>query len=532
MAAPLCSCRIYKTLKCCKKAAILKSFRRRVHNGNNPWKDSFSEAECDFELGDRVFRISTGKLARFADGAAVAQLGDTSVLVTAVSQKQDTSSSFLPLTVDYRQKAAAAGRIPTNFLRRELGPTEKEILTSRVIDRSLRPLFPSGFFCNTQVMCNLLAVDGVNDPDIVSINAASAALAVSDIPWDGPVGAVRVGLLGSDVIMNPTRRQLQKSSLNIIVTGTKERKVVMLEGEADRVGLHKVEQALSYALKTTQTIVDQIKSLQAMVGKQKREVEPPKLLPADVTEAVKSLAMNHVRDVLYNNDHHKISRDQALKTIGDTVMSNIKSIYPDVDERVISSCYQTLVKQMFRDLILDEDRRCDGRALDQLRDISCSVDVLKPLHGSAIFQRGQTQVFCTVTFDSLDSAVKSDPISVITGSMKEKNFMLHYEFPPYATNETGRGGIGRRELGHGALAEKGLKAILPEESEFTTRVTSEVLESNGSSSMASVCGGSLALMDAGVAVKEPAAGVAMGLVTRINPQSGQLEKHKILTDLL
>ncbi|CAG5132916.1 unnamed protein product, partial [Candidula unifasciata] len=477
-------------------------------------------------------KFRTGQLARFADGAAVAELGDTTVLVTAVCQKQSGSQSFLPLTVDYRQKAAAAGRIPTNFLRRELGPTEKEILTSRIIDRSVRPLFPPGFCYNTQLVCNLLAVDGINDPDVISINAASAALAVSDIPWNGPVAAVRVGILGEDVVINPTRRQLQNSSLNIVLTGTTQRKVVMLEGEGDRVSLYKVENALSKAVKATQGIIEKIKALQAAVGKPKREFDPPKEPPQEVVDAVQSFALNHVRDILYNTEHDKISRDQALRALGETIVKNVKESLPDAEEGVISSCYQAFVKKVLRDMILDEERRCDGRGLTDLRNISCAVDLFKPLHGSALFQRGQTQVLCTVTFDSLDSAVKSDPIAVMTGAMKEKNFMLHYEFPPYATNETGKGGIGRREMGHGALAERGLKAILPEESEFTTRLTSEVLESNGSSSMASVCGGSLALMDAGVQVKEPAAGVAIGLVSRTDPATGNITDHKILTDLL
>ncbi|GFO35360.1 polyribonucleotide nucleotidyltransferase [Plakobranchus ocellatus] len=485
-----------------------------------------------FFLSINTLKFNTGKLARFADGAAVAQLGDTSVLVTAVSQKQSSPQSFLPLTVDYRQKAAAAGRIPTNHLRRELGPTEREILTSRVIDRSIRPLFPDGYFYSTQVMCNLLAVDGLNDPDVISINAASAALSVSDIPWNGPVAAVRVGIVGEDVVINPTRRQLQNSSLNIVLTGTTQRRVVMLEGEADRAPLHKVEQALSQGIKATQAIIGKINELQATLGKTKRILEPPKTSPARIVEAVESFALNHVRDVLCNDDHDKISRDQALKAVGEQVVANVKEIYPEEEDGAIFSSYQSFVKKIFRDLILDEDRRCDGRGLNNLRDISCSVDLYKPLHGSALFQRGQTQVLCTVTFDSLDSAAKSDPVSVITGGLKEKNFLLHYEFPPYATNETGRGGIGRRELGHGALAERGLKAILPSESDFTTRLTSEVLESNGSSSMASVCGGSLALMDAGVQVKEAAAGVAMGLVTRTEADTGKVLQHKILTDLL
>ncbi|KAK3738909.1 hypothetical protein RRG08_006477 [Elysia crispata] len=510
--------------------SVWLQFKRHLNKKN--WKNEFAIPELEVEIGETTLKFSSGKLARFADGAAVAQLGETSVLVTAVSQRQSTTQSFLPLTVDYRQKAAAAGRIPTNHLRREIGPTEREILTSRVIDRSVRPLFPAGYSYGTQVMCNLLAVDGLNDPDVISINAASAALSVSDIPWNGPVAAVRIGIVGEDVIINPTRRQLQKSSLNIMLTGTTQRKVVMLEGEADRVPLHKVEQALSQGIKATQTIVSKITELREALGKPKRVYESPRSAPTHVLEAVESFALNHVRDVLYNDEHDKVSRDQALKAVGEHVVANVKETYPDEDDGTVFSCYQNFVKKVFRSLILDESRRCDGRGLADLRDIACSVDLYKPLHGSSLFQRGQTQVLCTVTFDSLDTAAKSDPVSVITGGLREKNFLLHYEFPPYATNETGRGGIGRRELGHGALAERGLKAVMPSESEFTTRLTSEVLESNGSSSMASVCGGSLALMDAGVQVKEAVAGVAMGLVTYTEPETGKVLQHKILTDLL
>ncbi|XP_005100862.2 polyribonucleotide nucleotidyltransferase 1, mitochondrial [Aplysia californica] len=536
---------IFKSSTNTMAAPIIRVFSCRVRKGfkhvwlrphrlkhSNPWRDIKCNPQLVIACGNDTMRFSSGKMARFADGAAVVQLGETSVLVTAVSQRQSGTQSFLPLTVDFRQKAAAAGRIPTNHLRRELGPSAKEILTSRVIDRSLRPLFPAGFYYNTQVMCNLLAVDGANDPDIISINAASAALAVSDIPWNGPVAAVRVGVVDDEVVINPTRRQLQKSSLNIILTGTSENKVVMLEGEADRVPLHKVEQALSQAVKATQSIIKTIRELQEAVGKPKRALDPLKVFPQHIENAVQSFSHNHIRDILFNDEHNKISRDQALRAIGEQVVLNVKESFPEVEESVVLSSYQTYVKQVFRNLILDESRRCDGRSLTEMRDISCEVDLYQPLHGSALFQRGQTQVLCTVTFDSLASALKSDPLSVTTGSSTEKKFMLHYEFPPYATNETGRGGIGRRELGHGALAEKGLKPILPDESDFTVRLTSEVLESNGSSSMASVCGGSLALMDAGVQVKEPAAGVAMGLVTRTDPETGKISHHQILTDLL
>ncbi|XP_046578659.1 polyribonucleotide nucleotidyltransferase 1, mitochondrial-like [Haliotis rubra] len=518
-------------------------FKRRSHS--NPWKNSDYGATVETEIGNRPFKISTGKLARFADGTAVAQHGDTSVLVTAVSRDRPVQQNFVPLTVDYRQKAAAAGRIPTNYLRREIGPSDSEVLTSRLIDRSVRPLFPRGFYNETQIMCNLLAVDGMNDPDIISINAASAALAVSNIPWNGPVGAVRVGLIDNEVVVNPTRRQMFQSTLNLVITGSERDKVVMLEASANNVYLQDFQKAVKHGLKETQAIIRQIKKLQNEIGQEKKEVPPVCEPSEEITSIVKSLAELKLRDIFTDSSHDKISRDVAVRKVRTDVLRDVQESLlqnggsstatdkPEVETQDIHQVFDALSKNVFRNLILDEQKRCERRELTQLRDISCEVDLYKPLHGSAIFQRGQTQVLCTVTFDSLDTAFKSDPMSVLAGGLKEKNFMLHYEFPPYATNETGRiGASKRRELGHGALAEKGLRPLIPSNFPFTIRLTSEVLESNGSSSMASVCGGSLALMDAGVPISDAAAGVAIGLVTRTDPEKSDILEYKLLTDLL
>ncbi|CAH1162707.1 unnamed protein product [Phaedon cochleariae] len=481
----------------------------------------------------RNLNISTGQYARLADGCAVANLGDTSVMVTVVSKAKQGTSGFLPLTVDYRQKSAAAGRIPTNFFRRELGPSEREILTSRLIDRSLRPLFPEGFNNETQVICNMLAVDGVNNPDVISINAASAALSLSDIPWNGPIGAVRIGLIDKEFLINPTRKEMQESALNLIVSATKRNLVVMLEGNADVILLQDLQKAVKLATKEVQTIVTEIDRLQKTYGKVKREIDIPQVLSEEVTEALRSLSDMRVREIFKNYTYDKLSRDNALLEVRIDVLEKIKASFPDADFNLLTDCYNKIVKEIFRDLIFEEQHRCDGREFNQLRDISCKVDLYKPLHGSALFQRGQTQVFCTVTLDSHDSALKLDPLSVLTSGIKEKNFFLHYEFPPFATKETGRmGPIGRREMGHGALAEKGLTPTIPNNFPFTIRLTSEVLESNGSSSMASVCGGSLALMDAGVPIISPAAGVAMGLVTRYDAANKEIEDYCLLTDLL
>ncbi|XP_050406310.2 polyribonucleotide nucleotidyltransferase 1, mitochondrial isoform X1 [Patella vulgata] len=508
----------------------LNVIRRYV---SNPWRDAKS-TETNVKVGQSSLKISTGKLARFSDGAAVVELGNTSVLVTAVSKTKTTPASFLPLTVDYRQKAAAGGRIPTNYIRRELGASEKEILTGRVIDRSLRPLFPKGYFYETQLICNLLAVDGVNDPDVLSINAASAALSLSDIPWNGPVGAVRVGYIDDEVVINPTRRQLALSTLNLIITGSDKKKVVMLEGSAENILQQDFLKAIKEGVKETQNIIREIQNLQKIYGQPKREFIPAAGCDQEISEAVKSVAETRIKEVLEDVTHDKISRDRALFDIKSDMKEMFKESYPDTESYKIADCYDAVVKDVFRTLILDNEKRCDGRGLTNLRDIKCSVDMFKTLHGSALFQRGQTQVLCTVTLDSLQSALRLDPMSILTGDLKEKNFMLHYEFPPYATNETGKpGGVGRREIGHGALAEKGLRPIIPTNYPFTIRLTSEVLESNGSSSMASVCGGSLALMDAGVPVSETAAGVAIGLVTRPSPENpNEIQDYKILTDLL
>ncbi|XP_071650165.1 polyribonucleotide nucleotidyltransferase 1, mitochondrial [Temnothorax longispinosus] len=482
----------------------------------------------------KQLHFSTGKYARFADGCAVTTLGDTSVMVTAVCQNQSSTSSFLPLVVDYRQKAAAAGRIPTNFLRRELGPSEHEILTSRVIDRSIRPLFPEGFYFNTQIMCNMLAIDGMNDPDVIAINGASAALSVSDIPWNGPVGAVRLGMIDNEMIINPTRRQIQDSILNLIITATKQNLIIMLEGSANEILEQHLKKAIKLGVKECQGIVTAITNLQKTCGKTKREIETKEQQQDDnLKGTVKELSEAKLRDIFSNYTYDKISRDNAVSDLRNSVIETLRKDNADLDVKLAEKNFGKIVRDVFRTLILEKDVRCDGRSMDGLRDISCQVDLFNPLHGSAVFQRGQTQVMCTVTLDSLESALKMDAISMLISGVKEKNFFLHYEFPPYATNETGHvSRVGRRELGHGALAEKALRPVLPKDYPFTIRLTSEVLESNGSSSMATVCGGSLALLDAGIPISSATAGVAIGLVTKCNETNMNIEEYKILTDIL
>ncbi|XP_075223280.1 polyribonucleotide nucleotidyltransferase 1 [Lycorma delicatula] len=507
------------------------AFVRLFHseNYNHP-----SSVQTEFQ--DRAkLKISSGRYARFTDGCAVAELGDTAVMVTAVSKPRLNVTSFLPLVVDYRQKAAAAGRIPTNFLRRELGPTEYEILVGRMIDRSLRPLFPVGFSNDTQIMVNLLSVDGVHDPDVLSINAASAALAISDIPWNGPIGAVRVGLHNNEVIINPTRKELSVSDLNLIVTAASQNLVVMLEGSANNVLQQDFLKAIKAGVKECQKICQSIFQLQKLCGKIKRTFEIKSLPNEEIIESVRTLSMMRLKEVFTDYNHDKISRDEKIKEIRLDIINKVKEsmeLMPDTES--VNEAFNIVSKNIFRELVFDLKTRCDGRSFTDLRPISCEVDLYNPLHGSALFQRGQTQVFCTVALDSIDSSLKLDPVSVLTSGLKEKNFFLHYEFPPYAVNEIGRSGPAqRRELGHGALAEKGLRAVVPSDFPFTIRLTSEVLESNGSSSMASVCGGSLALMDAGVPIICPAAGVAIGLLTNYNDNDTKhLENYCLLTDIL
>ncbi|NXL12612.1 PNPT1 nucleotidyltransferase, partial [Mesembrinibis cayennensis] len=478
--------------------------------------------------------LSSGKLARFADGSAVVQLGDTAVMVTAVSKTKPSASQFMPLVVDYRQKAAAAGRIPTNYLRRELGSTDKEILTSRVIDRSIRPLFPVGYFYDTQILCNLLAVDGVNDPDVLAINGASAALALSDIPWNGPIGAVRVGLVDGEAIINPTRKQMTSSALNLVVAGAPQNQVVMLEATAENILQQDFCHAIKVGVKHTQQIIQGIQQLVKERGVVKRTVQKLFVAPEEIVECAKKLAFNKIYAVFTDSSYDKISRDEAINKIRLETEEQLKEKFPEAEPYEIMESFNVVSKDIFRNLVLNEYRRCDGRDLTALRDIKCEVNMFKMLHGSALFQRGQTQVvLCTVTFDSIESSVKSDLISTAVSGIKDKNFMLHYEFPPYATNEIGKvTGLNRRELGHGALAERALKPIIPQDFPFTIRVTSEVLESNGSSSMASACGGSLALMDAGVPVSSAVAGVAIGLITKCSQEKGDIEDYRLLTDIL
>ena len=548
-----CNTQTTSTFK--KQCSLLLSFSKQLVCKRN-FLTSNKPTELIIPLEESSpLHLSYGKLARFADGSCVASIGGTSVLVTAVSKKTNTSNdnatvsqsvvpaAFVPLTVDYRQKAAAAGRIPTNHLRRELGSSDQEILTSRVIDRSIRPLFPKGYGSETQVVCNLLSADGIHDPTVVALNGCSAALAVSDIPWNGPIGATRVGYSNAvnngsgGFILNPTRKDLKTimeekgSSLNLLVSGTTDSLVVMLEADASCMDPKLFLDGIKFGLKSACDIATHINNDCKSKNITKRPgiitdqktlgINEDKNLEHPLNRAYNMMELmceQKLRTIYTDKSHDKTSRDIAAFSVRDNAINLLRTKQEhSLDPSFFYDAFNRLSRNMIASLALDDRVRVDGRGFNDIRPISCHVDTHTPLHGSAIFQRGQTQVFCTVSLDSLEStALKIDPVSALMGSTKEKNFFLHYEFPPYATNEIGRTGSssGRRELGHGALAEKALKAVVPKNHPFTIRLTSEVLESNGSSSMASVCGGSLALLDAGVPLVSPAAGVAMGLMSR------------------
>jgi polyribonucleotide nucleotidyltransferase len=383
----------------------------------------------------------------------------------------------------------------------------------------------------------------MNKPDVDAINAASAALHFSDIPWNGPIGAVRVGIEKHEgaVITNPTRRELQNSPMDLIVAATKQNLVVMLEGRGDVILLQDLQKAIKHGTQQAQLIIAQIETMR----KELKHLKPKRAAPIvelgkkleltqDVVESIKTVSSMRIREIFRDANHDKMSRDNCVNQLRQEIVENIWSSYPDHDVVQITEAFNKHVIEMFRLNILEENLRCDGRGFEDLRKISCQVDLFKPLHGSSLFTRGQTQVLCSVTLDSKESALKLDSLAQLDSGVKEKNFFLHYEFPPYATGEIGRiGVVNRRELGHGALAEKGLVPVIPQNYPFTIRLNSEVLESNGSSSMATVCAGSMALMDAGVPITSPAAGVAMGLVTKYQADDTKhIEDYRILTDQL
>jgi polyribonucleotide nucleotidyltransferase len=480
------------------------------------------------QIGSSEISIETGKLARLADGAVTVRSGDTIVIVTAVSAtKVKPGQDFFPLTVDYREKAAAVGKIPGGYFKREGRPSEKEILTARMTDRPLRPLFPKGYFYDTQIISTVLSADGQNDPDILTINGASAALMVSDIPFAGPIGAVRVGRVNGKFIVNPTHSEREESDLNVVYVGT-ENEIIMIEGEANEVPEEAFIQSLEFAHTHVRTIVALQRDLAAKAGKAKRSV-PLMLAREELLEVAYQVAGDRIEAAIYTPG--KVARLKAVDALKDEVQKAILERYPEATPFEISQAFEYLEKKAFRVSILDRKTRCDGRPIDQIRDLEAEVGLLPRSHGSALFRRGETQALALATLAPLEEAQMLD---AYTGGEQEKRFILHYNFPPFSVGETGRtGSPGRREIGHGALAERSVEPVIPSESDFpyAIRISSEIMESNGSTSMASVCGGVLALMDAGVPIRKPVAGISAGLVTEYG-DDGHLSRYVILSDIL
>jgi polyribonucleotide nucleotidyltransferase len=480
------------------------------------------------QIGSSSMQFETGKLAKLADGAVTVRCGETIVMCSAVSATSvREGQDFFPLTVDYREKAAAAGRFPGGYFKREGRPTEKETLTSRMTDRPLRPLFPKGYLYDTQVISLLLSADGVHDPDILSMNAASAAVAVSDIPFAGPFGAVRVGRVGGEFVVNPTHDQRAESDLDLIYVGDGEN-VIMIEGAANELPEDLFLQALDFAKDHVAVLVAGQKELVAAAGKAKREVELFNVRE-ELLEIAYAVAGDRIEGAIYTPG--KQDRGKALGVLRKEVEAAILAKFPDAEPFEVSQAFEYIQKKAFRISILDQKKRCDGRGLHELRVLTSEVGLLPRVHGSALFQRGETQALALATLATADEAQDFDNYG---GGETSKRFILHYNFPPFSVGETGRfGGSNRREIGHGALAERSIAPVIPPEDQFpyAIRISSEIMESNGSTSMASVCAGTLALLDAGVPLIRPVAGISVGLVSEFG-DDGSLSRYATLTDII
>jgi polyribonucleotide nucleotidyltransferase len=480
-------------------------------------------------LGDKQIIVETGKLANQADGAVTVQLGETIVIVAAVAAtKAKEGQEFFPLTVDYREKAAAAGKFPGGYFKREGRPTEKEILTCRLTDRPIRPLFPKGWYNEVQVQTVVLSADGENDPDILSIIGASTALMVSDIPWDGPLGAVRVGRVKGQFVANPTHSQMGESDLDLVYVGNAN-DIVMYEGSAREINEADFNAALKFAQEAIQPMIAAQKELAAKTGRKKREITL-NIVPDEILNEAKAMAGDRIVGALLTSG--KLARETAVAAITEEIGKKLVEKFgaEKVTDFVLKDAFYYIQKESVRGLIMSADKRLDGRGLDQVRPIHSEVGLLPRAHGSALFSRGETQAITLATLGTGEDAQEFDSY---TGGETEKKFILHYNFPNFSVGETGRiSGPGRREIGHGALAERSLEPMIPLESyPYSIRVTSEIMESNGSTSMATVCGGSLALMDAGIPMIRPVAGISVGLCT-VYGEDHKIARYKLLTDII
>ncbi|RCK76554.1 MAG: Polyribonucleotide nucleotidyltransferase [Ignavibacteriae bacterium] len=466
----------------------------------------------EVEIGGRIFSIETGLLAKQADAAVVAQYGETIVLATVVAAKEPVEDQdFFPLQVEYREKTAAAGKIPGGFIKREGRPTEKEILSARLIDRPIRPMFPENFRNETQIMVTVYSSDQEHDGDTIGAVAASAALMISDIPFDGPIAEVRVGRINGEFIIHPTFKQLEDSDLDITVAGTID-SIVMVEGEAKEVSEEVFLNSLKFAHQYIKQLCEMQIEFRKEIGKPKREIQV-KTIDPELIEEVNKLFLPKIKE-LNRTVLSKDERSNRRSAIEEEIQTLLAERFPE-QQKVISELMYELERQDMRQMILQEGRRLDGRGVKDIRPISIKIGILPRTHGSALFTRGETQSLTTTTLGT-----KTDE-QILEGLLPEttKRFMLHYNFPPFSVGEIGKlGSVSRREIGHGNLAERSLKNLIPPESEFpyTIRVVSDILESNGSSSMATVCAGSLSLMDAGVPIKKAVAGIAMGLIKEEN----------------
>lgn len=474
--------------------------------------------------------FSTGDIAKQASGAVTVSLGETTLFVCAtVAEDLRPDQNWFPLTVDYREKYSAAGRFPGGYFKREGRPSEKEILTSRLCDRPLRPLFPKGFLNEIQVIGILLSTDLVNDADILMVNGASAAVLISDIPWNGPVGCIRLGHIDGEFVVNPTNEQQCDSDLDLIYVGT-ETEMLMIEGSADQLPEARFIEALEYAQKAIQPIIAAQRELAKVAGKEKREFELYNVTDENL-KIVGDLISARLQEAVYTAK--KSERRAAVKALKEEAEAALIEAQGEenYDPNQLRMAMEVLQEAIYRKGILEDGRRADNRAPLDLRKITCDTDILPTVHGSSIFTRGETQSLGLLTLGGMSD---SQSLDAITGGSKEKSFILHYNFPPYSVGETGRFGIpGRREIGHGALAERSLLPVIPAEDEFpySVRIVSEIMESNGSTSMASVCAGCLALMDAGVPIIAPVAGISTGLVTQKDADGNYIKKI-VLVDII
>jgi polyribonucleotide nucleotidyltransferase len=474
------------------------------------------------KLGDKELTVETGKVAKQADGAVVVRYGDTMILVTAVSNRTAREGlDFFPLTVEYRESQYSAGRIPGNYFRREGRPNEKEVLTCRLIDRPVRPLFPDNYRFETQIVGTVISADENNDPDVIAITGASCALYLSDIPFVNPIAGVRIGLIDGNYIVNPTYDQRRDSQLNLIVAGTEEA-IVMVECEANEVSEQIMVEALMLAHKEIKRLCLWQKELSKALDITKRVFETP-ALDENLLREIEEKYTDRLRETLDTTGKDKLTSYAAIDALKKEVVESYPEDEPET-RLMAGKVFSRLKEKIFREDILGNRRRPDGRKFGEIRQVSCEVGWLPRAHGSALFTRGETQAVVTTTLGTKDDEQYMDDLE--KGETKRR-FMLHYNFPPYSVGEAGRFGVSsRREIGHGNLARRALQHILPEDTDFpyTIRIVSEITESNGSSSMASVSGGCLSLMDAGVPIKRPVAGVAMGLVMEGN-------RYAILSDI-